>query len=230
MSTLTEDKFFTQLFQQGLNDSNGDFYLPKLIEGASNPKLEPYSAGSADLGDLPVLDTTIHVTLSGITVAGLSNLQIPADGLSITNLNVTFTADFSKIDPPPSGSSQYIVVHADFKATNPDAGTLLGSFTLTIKASTLAGDFDIEGQDLTVIETAFSSLSVSAPTTSDNVTASVSIDNGGTFWNSYLSDMMEKSEVVKAVLDNVNQNVKDNLTKISTSISNTLQSIVRSKL
>ena len=233
MSGLSQDPFFSRLFQTGMDDSSSGFYLPKLLLSSDDPELDPYTVAKLALGTISVKgppEVSLDVTLTDFSLAGLSNARLPADGVTLTDLNVVFQVDFSQITPPPSGSSAEIEVQTGFSATNEEAGTLTGNLTLAIKSSSLKGAFAIGGNDLTVMTVRFRHLTLEIPPTEGNVNACVKIDNGGTFWDTYLATAMEKASVLNTITKTLNEYLEGDLDKIGDGISGAIQKVVKQKL
>jgi hypothetical protein len=59
-----------------LTTPGSDFYLSTLLGSSTNPKLEPYQTSSLDLGSQSLPVGSIDITLTDVSIAGISNCQI----------------------------------------------------------------------------------------------------------------------------------------------------------
>jgi hypothetical protein len=221
---LDASTFFVQLASQGLASPASALYLPALILGAENPVLEPYAAGSVDLGEqtIPGLGVQVDVQLQDVEVAGLANVQLAPPGLQVQEGACTFTAQFPA-PQPPQGVPSALQLSGGFQVTNSAAGTLTGTFTLTLPQSSLSGTCQVGGTSAADVWVGFSALALQAPTGS---VPTVTVQSTGTpaFWLNLIQNLLEQPSVAQQALTAVNAQLAANLGEVGTSLTGALQS------
>lgn len=223
MSALTQDAFFTQVFESGLSNASSKLYLPGMIMATSNPSLNPYTIDSTDLGKQDFgMGITVDVKLQNLAIAGIPNISVaPGAGgnFVLTGLTTNFLAQFCTLNPPPSGVSSTLSITSRFTLSNPDAGSISGSFSVTISAAALGGQFVVSGADFTTIVITFRSLSASVPATV-TVNPQITFDGGGGgFWANLFQKYLQKQSTIQSIVQQINAQVQGVMDQISTEIT-----------
>ena len=236
-STINQDQFFSQLIQQASSNPKGDGYLPKVITGLKDPRLDPFSIKTLDLGQQKFLGEEVDVTLDEVAIHGLANVEVAPGALTISGMMINFTASFSRISPPPKGTTKDLQISADFTLKSQQAGTLNGSATIAVEQSSLKGTLNLGGKDFQTINIDFSSLTVEATqhtipgeTSKQNVTATVQLKPDNQFFDSLIAKIMEQPNAVDTVVSHINTEIASHLTRINAEVTDMAQKILVQKL
>ena len=233
MNPITQDQFFSQLFQTGLSDPNSRIYLPGIILSSGNPSLNPYSVSSIDLGNQSIgSGISVDVLLTNLTVSGIPNVSVASStggSLQITGLNAASVAQFCVLNPPPPNVGLTIIVKTQFTLTAQGVGSLPGSFSMSISAATLNGTFAISGQNFTSIVITLNSLAVSVPS-SAIVTPIVTFQNPSSFWSNLFENYLKQPSTIQTITSHINTALTGQLPQLSTQLTQIIQNALQQQL
>lgn len=234
MTPITQDQFFSQLFQQGLSDPASKVYLPGIILSTSNPSLNPYTVSSLDLGSQSFgSGITVDVSLSNMSITGLANITVAAGAggsLQLTGLNIALVSQFCKLSPPPPGVSSTIALNTRFTLSSQVAGSISGSFSVTLNAAALNAALMLSGNSLTDIVITLTSLAVSVPATV-TVDPHITFDGGGGgLWATLFQNYLKQQSTIQSIVTQLNGVIGQNLEQLSTELTKILQNALQQQL
>jgi|GEM_PF-2386999 len=164
------DAYLFDRLRVALNDPASDYYLPKVVTANTSPVLDPLSAGALSLGPLGQSGIQFSdVTLTGVVLEGLSNIQAPIDKLQTVPAGVQATLVVGGLNPPPTvtvlrgGVPTPVQVPAPplritggFACTLQGYATpLTGTFTVTATNASIFAAMNASGADVQALQVAF---------------------------------------------------------------------------
>lgn len=230
---MNQDQFFAQLFQMGLSDPNSKVYLPGIILSSSNPSLNPYTVASVDLGNQSFQDFNVAVKLNNLAVSGIPNISVAAangGNLQLAGLNATFLAQFCKLSPPPPNVGSLLSLITRFTLSSPGAGSVGGTFTMTLNAGAVSGAFTLSGQDFFTVVVKITSLAIAIPA-SVTVNPKIEFDGGqGGFWAKLFQNFLKEQSTIQMIAQKVNEAVVGQLPQLSAQLTQILQTSLKQQL
>ncbi|MFF7019803.1 hypothetical protein ACFY97_02100 [Streptomyces klenkii] len=139
-----------------LNDTGSGFYPPTVVRSSSDPRLDPLSIDSIDLGDQQVMGVSINFKLNHVTVSGISDVLIPVEDAALVAEGVDATLRFGRISQTP------IAVKADVVATFKSGDHIDGTMNTTVKHPSVALGLSFDGPDADALTIGLRSLSLAA--------------------------------------------------------------------
>ena len=234
MNPITQDQFFSQLFQTGLSDPNSKVYLPGLILQSSNPSLNPYTVASIDLGNQDFgSGIQMDIKLANMAISNVANVSVAASNggtVQLAGLNAVMLGQFCTLNPPPPNVGSVLSLTTDFTLSNPNAGTLNGSFSVTISAGAINSVFTVSGQNFDDITITFTSVTVSVPS---SVTVNPTITfqgGGGGFWANLFQNYLKQESSIQMIVGQVNTVIGGNLAQLSSEITTLVQNALKQQL
>ncbi len=132
--------FVVSMLHDAAGDPSGQYYLPNQIKQATNPVLDPFTAGGADLGDVGAW----RPGAGGIICAGIGGGNIPPDiqapgskvPLHLDGISISGTSNLTALPALVVGDSIYAMVACNAVAGWPATLTISGGFDLTVTCCT----------------------------------------------------------------------------------------------
>lgn len=138
-----------------LTEKDSDFYIPKILQGCKDPKLEPYTNADISLGTFPLMKRDYQLVLTDLKIEGISNIQVEKEGpnkdkprIYIDGPAVQFYAQRPNTEAPMPQLPVKLKVNGDLIIT-PVGSNPLPKIHLTaeIEHAQLLGEFDATSQD-----------------------------------------------------------------------------------
>ncbi|WP_367134129.1 MULTISPECIES: hypothetical protein [Streptomyces] len=139
-----------------LNDTGSGFYPPTVVHSSSDPRLDPLSIDSIDLGDQQVMGVSVNFKLNNVTVSGISDVLIPVEDAALVAEGVDATLRFGRISQTP------IAVKADVVATFKSGDHIDGTMNTTVNHPSVALGLSFDGPDADALTIGLRSLSLAA--------------------------------------------------------------------
>jgi hypothetical protein len=221
------DLYIFDRIRFSLNDSTGQWYLPKIVTSVKNPTLEPLNIASISLPDQPLEQfgiTLSKIQLQNIVVTGLSNILAPVNQLIFQpNADLSATVNLSALPTPPpplTATSSF-----SFFPTGADQ-TFTGSLVIKVNKSQLSFATSLGGNDVSSLTMTLSSAKISARTA--DITVVLTLD-------SFFTDMINNSvlnqdSLKQTILDKLNGEITNNLKAISQQITDSARKGIGGRL
>jgi hypothetical protein len=229
------DQYLVDRASYALNTQGSGWYVPQLVTSISNPQLEPLQVASIQLPDITIAAlgvTATAVSLSQVTITGLSNLLTPAAQMVFKPNSLSFVATLGMLNPPPQFSGQARQVPAPPTRVN-------GNFTMTIMDTAIAGTMAItlqqpslsvtansEGDSLDNMTISFSSLAISLPDLA-NLVIAVQLDSAFT---GMINEALKNNSIRAQILQAVNGALGSNLGVIGGAVTGQVKQLIQSRL
>jgi hypothetical protein len=198
---------------------SSQFYLATQIKEAKfqykgkTVTLDPLIyADGFELGKWKIMGVALEITLSNVTIKGLSNVSIIKDGktpeISVDGNTVTFHAELPNRDKGytrPADVPAQLEMSADFIATLDQQAMPKGTINATIKSikdltGVFASSWASEGE-FSTLALSFSELAATIDETSDNMNIVVDID---TSFKPTINAMVNRPDTYKKIVDTLN--------------------------
>ncbi|MCF3102101.1 hypothetical protein IPZ58_10945 [Streptomyces roseoverticillatus] len=138
-----------------LNDTGSGFYPPTVVKSSSDPKLDPLSIDTIDLGDHQVMGVSVNFKLNDVAVSGISDVLIPVEDASLVAEGVDATLRFGRI------AQTLLTVKAAVVATFVKSGDQLnGTMATTAQQPSVALGLSFSGPDADTLTIGLRSLTV----------------------------------------------------------------------
>ncbi|GLF93258.1 hypothetical protein [Streptomyces yaizuensis] len=125
-----------------VNDTDSGFYPPTVVRSSSDPRLDPLSIDTIDLGDQQVMGVPVNFTLNDVTISGIADVLVPAEDAALVAEGVDATLRFGRISRTP------ITIAASVVATFVKSGDHLdGTMTTTAQQPSVALGLSFSGPD-----------------------------------------------------------------------------------
>lgn len=234
MTAISQDAFFSKLFETGMSDPNSKVYIPKILMETTDPSLNPYKMSSLDLGKQSIMGVELNVELTDLAISGIPNITTSTTlggHFTLTDLDVDFLAQFCKLNPPPKGVDTKLVFASKFTISFP-GNSLKGSLTVDFNESALGGKLTISGNQLEDIVLTINSLEASVPQTI-TVNPVIKFDeSGGAFWAKAFEGFLKKISTINMIVSQINDalNTTNEKKQLSTELSAILQKAIKEQL
>ncbi|MER5770269.1 hypothetical protein [Streptomyces sp. NPDC001985] len=138
-----------------LNDPDSGFYPPAVVASADDPKLDPLSIDTIDLGDQQVMGVPVNFTLNSVTISGIADALIPDEDATLVAEGVDATLRFGRISGTP------ITIDAAVVATFVNSGDQLdGTMTTTARQPSATLGLSFSGPDADSLTIGLRSLAI----------------------------------------------------------------------
>jgi hypothetical protein len=233
MAAITQDSFFSQLFQTGLADPNSKVYLPQVLLQTSNPSLNPYTMSSLNLGSQNIGGVQINVLLTNVVIGGIPNVTVAQNQggvFTLVGLNATMTTQFGLLSPPPPGVATTLSFAADFTLSFP-GNQLTGSLSISISQAALTALMVISGDQLLNIVITLNSLVSAVPATAI-ITPVVTFNPASDFWSTLFQNFLKKQSTVTTIVGQINQQISapSLLASLSSELTTVLQNAIQKQI
>jgi hypothetical protein len=220
MAITDQDTFFSKLFETGMTDPKSKVYLPQILLDTKSPSLNPYTMDMLDLGTQKVAQVDIAVMLTGITINGIPNVSVSRQqggSFALDGMNAAITAQFGKLQPPPPGVTNSLVLNSSFSLSFP-GNQLTGKLELSIGQASLTAQIVLSGDQLINISTSIISLQTAIPV-SATIIPDIKFDGGDdkyVFWKNFFANFIKKQTTIDTIVTRINgeinaENVRDTL-------------------
>ncbi|MFI9202911.1 hypothetical protein [Streptomyces sp. NPDC053048] len=191
-----------------LNDTGSGFYPPTVVRSTSDPKLDPLSIDTIDLGDHQVMGVSVNFTLNDVTINGIADVLIPVEDASLVAEGVDATLRFGRISQSP------ITITASVVATFKSGDHIDGTMNTTVRHPSAAFGLSFSGPDADALTVEVRSLTVDID--SDGLDINVHVDG---LPDKAVHDILNtrdiKGDFIKGVQDGAVQR-KDDIAKALT--------------
>ena len=232
------DMYLFDRVRYALGNPASQFFVPRVILGVNDPKLEPDHIDTINLGAQSVEGVNFtSLKLMQVVVTGISNAMTPAAQLVFRQEqgDVDGVVALSTLSPPPvvSVGGQNIQVPApplkltgNFGLTVEGDDTLLtGSAVITVARSQINATMHFSGADAATLVITFKSIRLGANT--NDIAVTLSIDSAFT---DIINEMINQPSVKQKVLDGVNERASGDLDKLSQAATDNARKVIAQKL
>lgn len=228
------DQYLVDRAGYALNTEGSGWYLPQVLTGIDQPRLDPF-----DIASIPIPDFTIDpfgpvtaVAFSTVQVIGLSNLLTPAAQMRFQPNSLSFVATLGMLDPPPvfGGQQQQVpppptLLTANFTMTMMDT-VVAGGITITLPRPSLAVAANSTGSNLDDLQLDIDSLAISVADPSHFVIA-VEIDSA---FAGIINEALNTATIRTQILSAVNEALGNSLDTISSAVTGEIKSLIAARL
>ena len=234
------DAYLFDRVRVALNNPASTYYLPRVVLSSASPVLDPLDAGTLSLGPLAQDGIRLSsVTLSGLTVHGLSNVQAPADRLLSVPGGLQASLQVGVLDPPPTVTVSRGGSPASVRVPGPPL-RITGTFACTLQGQTepLTGTFGVtaaqagvaallsaSGTTVDALEVRFPRLALEIP--HRNLTIAVQIDSSFQF---IVNAICNQDAFKQRILDAIGTQLAARRDDLGAAATSAVRSLIRSRL
>ena len=232
------DQYLFDRARFALNNPASQIYVPRIILGINDPKLEPDNIDSIDLGSQSVEGIAFNnLKLTQAVITGISNAATPANQMIFHQDagNVDVTVALSSLSPPPlvavGGRNIQVPapplrISSNFSFTVEDDPTVNpGSIVITIDGAQIATTIHFSGPDAATLTITFTSIHLAAKPAAIKVTLSLDAS-----LLDVINQVVNAPTVKQKVLDGINQRAAGHLDKLSKAATDKVREVIAQKL
>ncbi|MEV4506812.1 hypothetical protein [Streptomyces klenkii] len=202
-----------------LNDTGSGFYPPTVVESSSDPRLDPLSIDTIDLGDHQVMGVSVNFTLNDVTVNGISDVLIPVEDAALVAEGVDATLRFGRISQTP------ITVKASVVATFKSGDRLNGTMSTTARQPSAALGLSFSGPDADALTIGLRSLTVSIDP--DRLDINVHVDG---LPDQAVHDILNTSQIKAGFIQGVQAGAAQRKDDIAKALTDNARKVIAQKL
>ncbi|MEV4921444.1 hypothetical protein [Streptomyces roseoverticillatus] len=203
-----------------LNDTGSGFYPPTVVKSSSDPKLDPLSIDTIDLGDQQVLGVPVNFKLNDVTVSGISDVLIPVEDAALVSEGVDATLRFGRI------SQTLLTVKATVVATFVKSGDQLhGTMNTTAQQPSVALGLSFSGPDADDLTIGLRSLTVGVDPA--HLDINVHVDQ---LPDKVLHDILNTAEIKAGFIQGVQDGAVQRKDDIAKALTDNARKVIAEKL
>jgi hypothetical protein len=232
------DLYLFDRTRYALNNPASQFYVPRVILGVADPKLEPDNIDSIDLGAQSIDDFDFtSIRLTQVVLTGLSNAVTPVGQLTFREEqgDVDATIALGTLSPPP-----VVAVGGRNIQVPPPPLQITGNFTLmidgvdqpttgsaviTVAPAQIAVTMHLDGPDAATLTVTFRSVSLAANPDAIKVKLSLVSD-----FSDIINEVINQPSIKQKVLDGINQRASGHLDRLSSAATDKVRQVIAEKL
>jgi hypothetical protein len=231
------DLYLFDRVRYALNNPASQIYVPRVILGVADPRLDPDKIGTIDLGAQTVEDINFNsIKLTQVVVTGISNAVTPAGRMIFRpeQGEVDAVIALSTLAPPPlvSVGGRNVQVPAPplklacgFAITAEGEVLPDGTAAITVDRSQIAATMHFDGADAANLTITFRSIKLAADPAAIKVTLTIVSD-----MPDLINEVINQPSVKQKVLDGINARAAADLARLSKAATEKIRQVIAEKL